>query len=120
MNKILLVPGLHNSGPDHWQSRWHQYFPTGSGWWVAVDHRTSRSGAPSWRASCAAGARAHLVAHSFGALAAITAARQQPDKVASLFIVAPADPARFGLPDELLAGSLKVSAQLVVSRNDPG
>ncbi|MGL5073204.1 MAG: alpha/beta hydrolase, partial [Aeromonas salmonicida] len=27
MNKILLVPGLHNSGPDHWQSRWHQYFP---------------------------------------------------------------------------------------------
>ncbi|WP_412841321.1 alpha/beta hydrolase, partial [Aeromonas dhakensis] len=27
MNKILLVPGLHNSGPDHWQSRWHQQFP---------------------------------------------------------------------------------------------
>jgi predicted alpha/beta hydrolase family esterase len=29
MNKILLVPGLHNSGPDHWQSRWHQQFPSG-------------------------------------------------------------------------------------------
>ena len=27
MNKILLVPGLHNSGPDHWQSRWHDHFP---------------------------------------------------------------------------------------------
>ena len=33
--------------------------------------------------------------------------------------MAPADPARFGIPDEALAGSIKVSAQLIASRNDP-
>ncbi|KAL8181335.1 UNVERIFIED_CONTAM: hypothetical protein K2H54_000068 [Gekko kuhli] len=109
MNKILLVPGLHNSGPDHWQSRWHQYFPH---WQRMVGLPWDRPDLTVWSAKLASKlrsrrGRAHLVAHSFGALAAITAARQQPDKVASLFIVAPADPARFGLPDELLAGSLK-------------
>ena len=59
------------------------------------------------------------MAHSFGALTAIAAARLQPEKVASLFLVAPADPARFGIVDERLEGPLQVSAQLVASRNDP-
>lgn len=121
MNKILLITGLHNSGPDHWQSRWHQQFPhwqrmTGLPWdtpdlrvWgakLAGKLRRSRN-------------RLHLVAHSFGALAAIVATRQQPDKVASLFLAAPADPAYFGVADDNLAGPLMVAAQLVASRNDP-
>ncbi|WP_043439122.1 alpha/beta hydrolase, partial [Cupriavidus sp. HPC(L)] len=24
---ILTVPGLHGSGPEHWQSRWERRFP---------------------------------------------------------------------------------------------
>ncbi len=27
MSNILIVPGLHNSGPHHWQSLWHQQYP---------------------------------------------------------------------------------------------
>src|SRR3546814_3666707 len=26
-HKILTIPGLHNSGPTHWQSLWQQKFP---------------------------------------------------------------------------------------------
>jgi len=121
MNNILLVPGLHNSGPDHWQSRWHDRCPhwlriTGLAWnapdlvtWSGqLGHLLSHSRTPL-----------HLVAHSFGALTAIAAARLQPEKVASIFLVAPADPARFGITDEALAGPLPVPALLVASRNDP-
>ena len=121
MNKILLVPGLHNSGPDHWQSRWHQQFPQ---WQRMLGLPWDKPDLTVWSAKLASKlrsrrSRVHLVAHSFGALTAIAAARLQPDKVSSIFLVAPADPARFGIPDEALAGSIKVSAQLIASRNDP-
>ncbi|WP_407161222.1 RBBP9/YdeN family alpha/beta hydrolase [Aeromonas caviae] len=121
MNKILLVPGLHNSGPDHWQSRWHQQFPQ---WQRMMGLPWDKPDLTVWSAKLASKlrsrrSRVHLVAHSFGALTAIAAARLQPDKVSSIFIVAPADPARFGIPDEVLAGAIKVSAQLIASRNDP-
>ncbi len=121
MNKILLVPGLHNSGPDHWQSRWHQQFPQ---WQRMMGLPWDKPDLTVWSAKLASKlrsrrSRVHLVAHSFGALTAIAAARLQPDKVSSIFIVAPADPARFGIPDEVLMGSIKVSAQLIASRNDP-
>ena len=73
MNKILLVPGLHNSGPDHWQSRWHQYFPH---WQRMVGLPWDKPDLTVWSAKLASKlrsrrGRAHLVAHSFGALAAI-------------------------------------------------
>ena len=121
MNKILLVPGLHNSGPDHWQSRWHQQFPQ---WQRMLGLPWDKPDLTVWSAKLASKlrsrrSRVHLVAHSFGALTAIAAARLQPDKVSSILIVAPADPARIGIPDEALAGSIKVSAQLIASRNDP-
>ena len=107
MNKILLVPGLHNSGPDHWQSRWHQQFPQ---WQRMMGLPWDKPDLTVWSAKLASKlrsrrSRVHLVAHSFGALTAIAAARLQPDKVSSIFIVAPADPARFGIPDEVLTGS---------------
>jgi uncharacterized protein len=121
MDKILLVPGLHNSGPDHWQSRWHHDFPH---WQRMMGLPWDKPDLTVWSAKLASKLRsrrgkAHLVAHSFGALAAIRASKLQPDKVASLFLVAPADPGRFGIADELLAGPLGVCAQLVVSRSDP-
>lgn len=121
MNKILLVPGLHNSGPDHWQSRWHEHFPY---WQRMTGLPWEKPDLTVWSAKLASRlrsrrSRVHLVAHSFGALTAIAAARLQPEKVASLFLVAPADPARFGIVDERLEGPLQVSAQLVASRNDP-
>ncbi|UBH28579.1 RBBP9/YdeN family alpha/beta hydrolase [Aeromonas enteropelogenes] len=121
MNKILLVPGLHDSGPDHWQSRWHLHFPH---WQRMAGLPWDKPDLTVWSAKLASKlkrrrGRVHLVAHSFGALTAIAAARLQPHKVASLLLVAPADPTRFGIADERLAGPLQVSAQMVASRNDP-
>ena len=26
--RVLVVPGLHGSGPDHWQSRWERLYPS--------------------------------------------------------------------------------------------
>lgn len=28
MTKILILPGIGNSGPDHWQTRWEKYHPS--------------------------------------------------------------------------------------------
>ncbi|MFE8729957.1 RBBP9/YdeN family alpha/beta hydrolase, partial [Aeromonas hydrophila] len=111
----------HNSGPDHWQSRWHEHFPY---WQRMTGLPWEKPDLTVWSAKLASKlrsrrSRVHLVAHSFGALTAIAAARLQPEKVASLFLVAPADPARVGIVDERLEGPLQVSAQLVASRNDP-
>ena len=76
MNKILLVPGLHNSGPDHWQSRWHQQFPQ---WQRMMGLPWDKPDLTVWSAKLASKlrsrrSRVHLVAHSFGALTAIAAA----------------------------------------------
>ncbi len=121
MDEIVLVPGLHNSGPDHWQSHWHRHFPH----WQRVTGQTwERAELASWSNRVAellqySSGKVHLVAHSFGTLAAIAAARRHADKIASLFIVAPADPANFAIADRELASPLPFAARLVASRNDP-
>ena len=121
MDEILLVPGLHNSGPDHWQSRWHTHFPH----WQRVTGQTwERADLPTWSGRVAewlqaSSGKVHLVAHSFGTLAAIAAARHHADRIASLFIVAPADPANFAIADRELAAPLPFAARLIASRNDP-
>ena len=111
MDKILLVPGLHDSGPDHWQSRWHLHFPH---WQRMRGLPWDKPNLTVWSAKLASKlksrrGRVHLVAHSFGALTAIAAARLQPHKIASILLVAPADPTRFGIADERLAGPLLVT-----------
>ena len=79
----LLVPGLHNSGPEHWQSHWHQRFPH---WRRVTEQRWSEPDLVSWSDKvaqhlAAASDKIHLVAHSFGTLASIAAARRHADKV---------------------------------------
>ena len=120
-DSTLIVPGMHNSGPEHWQSHWHRRFPH---WQRITEQRWSEPDLASWSAKVAeylaqASGKVHIVAHSFGTLASIAAARQYAHKVASLLIVAPADPANFQIPDEQLGGTLPFPALLVASRNDP-
>jgi predicted alpha/beta hydrolase family esterase len=69
--QILIVPGIGNSGPDHWQSRWQashegmRRLEVGSwdqpecGDWVAAIERTMRALGPDTL----------IVAHSLGCLA---------------------------------------------------
>ena len=107
MSHILIVPGLHNSGPQHWQSLWHQQYPH----WLRVTGQTwERADLATWSQRVAdlllaSDEPLHLVAHSFGSLASIAAAARHPEKIASLFLVAPADPAHFAIADSIASRS---------------
>lgn len=94
---ILIVPGMHDSGPDHWQTWLQHELPqtrrvTGIDWekpilacWAeAVRDEIDRCVGPVW-----------LVAHSFGCLAAAVASVDRTEKVAGAMFVAPADPRDF-------------------------
>ena len=121
MSNILIVPGLHNSGPHHWQSLWHQQYPH----WQRVTGQTwERANLQSWSHRIARVLQhnhepVHIVAHSFGTLASIAAAARHPERVASLFLVAPADPAHFAIADRQLPLPPDVPGLVVASRNDP-
>lgn len=125
---MLTVPGLHGSGPAHWQSRWEGRFPS----WHRVEQddwstpdlaRWSARVGQAVRAAQAErprhAARAVLVAHSFGCLASLHWAVQARDAVAGVLLVAPADPDKFGVADQLPQRALPFPAVLVASRNDP-
>lgn len=121
MSSILLVPGLHNSGPEHWQSHWHRRYPD---WQRVQDQTWHDPQLDQWADRVAAylslqSRPVHLVAHSFGTLASLVAAARHPDKVASLFLVAPADPARFGIADADLPIIPSRPGRVIASRNDP-
>ena len=118
---VIIVPGLHNSGPGHWQTLWQQAHPDfvrvqQNDWdyprlddWV---HRLDMLRAKDPRPAL-------LVAHSFGCLTAACSAARNPDGVAGLLLVAPAHPDRFGVAAALPTGRLPAPSMLVSSANDP-
>lgn len=65
---VLNIPGLGNSGPDHWQSRWEQRYP----WFQRLDFgQWDRPDRQLWVQQLDAAIRATpsppvLVAHSLG------------------------------------------------------
>jgi predicted alpha/beta hydrolase family esterase len=118
---FVIVPGLRDSGQAHWQSVWHTRFP---GWHRVTQQDWERPDIDAWlaateRALSRCTRPAVLVAHSFGSLASTLIASRHPDRVAAVLLVAPADPARFGLGDLLPQGALPVPTTFVASRNDP-
>jgi predicted alpha/beta hydrolase family esterase len=121
MTSHLIVPGLGSSGADHWQT-----------WLEGRLPRVSRIRQDDWStphlAAWSARIRYHLqqsidraiiIAHSFGALAAVQAAADHQDKVAGLLLVAPADPAHFGLDDSVVALETAIPTIVVASTTDP-
>ncbi|AQV94488.1 MULTISPECIES: RBBP9/YdeN family alpha/beta hydrolase [Cupriavidus] len=123
--QVLTVPGLHGSGPGHWQSRWEQQFPD---WQRVEQHDWSRPSLPLWaervsegvmRAQRVAARGAVLVAHSFGCLATLRQAALDPVGIAGALLVAPADPDKFGVAALLPTYRLPFPTILVASRNDP-
>ena len=121
MGKVLIVPGLRNSGPTHWQS-----------WFESVLPDTRRVEQADWERTClsdwAARVREEIdavseplwvVAHSFGCLAAVTAGLVRGARIRGALLVAPADPARFGEPTVLLEEKLPFPSLVVASENDP-
>jgi uncharacterized protein len=106
----LIVPGFRGSGAGHWQT-WMESQVTGSrrvsgidwdqpvltDWAELIRREIDRAPAPVW-----------LVAHSFGCLATVLAARDRAERIAGALLVAPADPERFS-PTGLRAGTAQAS-----------
>jgi predicted alpha/beta hydrolase family esterase len=118
---VLIVPGLRNSDDRHWQSLWQARLPQSKR--IHVDDWNTPN-LTAWRAGIAAALHqldqpAVLIAHSFGALASAAIAAEFPDKVAAVFLVAPADPDKFGIAQQLPQDFLPVPATVIASSDDP-
>jgi uncharacterized protein len=127
---VLIVPGIGNSGPEHWQSRWQRHNPAYvrvpfADWetpdrrdWVATLDATVRELGPD----------TVIVAHSLGTLAvahwaAAYAGHKAP--VAAALLVAVPDPDGPNFPPQarhfkpLPLQALGFPSVLVASDNDP-
>ena len=122
--RLLIVPGLHDSGPGHWQSRLEQLHPGAVR--VVQDH-WDRPDLEAWAARMAATIERHggdrqdwiVAAHSFGCLTTVRHLLARPDlPLAAVLLVAPADPNKFGVTERLL-GRLPLSPVLIASETDP-
>jgi len=121
--RVLVAPGLHNSGPEHWQSRWQRLYPS----FERVDQaRWDQPVISRWSARLQAVLESDrrptlIVAHSFGCLT--TAHRlahdDSPSMVAGVLLVGPADPDKFGVAELLPKTALPVPSIVVASTNDP-
>lgn len=129
--QILTVPGVDNSGPTHWQTRWEQRYP----WFRRVElglwHQPDRT---VWvqrldEAIRAADQPVILVAHSLGCLAvawwASLSGAGYREPVAGALLVAPADAERAAACSRVAGFGpvpthpLPFPSILVASRNDP-
>ncbi|WP_317202397.1 alpha/beta hydrolase [Janthinobacterium sp.] len=119
--RVLVLPGLYSSGPEHWQSRWQRLYPGFerveqddwahpqlAAWSARLDQARARDGRPVL-----------LVAHSFGCLTAAYNLAREPHGVAGVLMVAPADPDKFGVAADLPHAKLPCPALMIGSSNDP-
>jgi uncharacterized protein len=124
---VLILPGWHNSGPDHWQSRWqaeHGYtrveqhswdWPLRGDWMMQLEEAVL---------ACDS---AVLVAHSLGCIlvAAWAAHSHIAHRVKGALLVAPSDIERPEMQHMLHSWSpivrerLPFTSIVVASRNDP-
>jgi predicted alpha/beta hydrolase family esterase len=131
--RVLIVPGLHDSGATHWQTqlehasrgavrvRQHDWaVPELERWAERIGETLARQPRGPWVA----------VAHSFGCLALVrwlqrdAATRRRlddgdADGIRSALLVAPADPLKFGVGELLPCAPLPIASVLVASRSDP-
>lgn len=128
--RVLIIPGLRGSGPAHWQT------------WLQARFRDARrveqddwerADLPAWSARIAQTLAEEpagpwvAVAHSFGCLALAHHLLNEPTApapdgsplgVAAALLVAPAEPARFGLQAGELRRRLQVPAAMLASDTD--
>lgn len=119
--RVLIVPGLNDSGPEHWQSSWQRLYPdferVSQVRWDVPDLMTwSEALREVLRRS---ERRTLIVAHSFGCLATAYLSAHDARNVAGALLVAPADPERFGLSRKLERANPSFPSILVGSGNDP-
>lgn len=118
---LVIVPGLRNSDEQHWQSLWQTRLPNSKR--IQLDDWDTPD-LDKWKAGIRAELNkldkpAVIIAHSFGTLASASIAAEFPDKIAALFLVAPADPDKFRIAQRLPKAPLRVPAKIIASSNDP-
>ena len=121
--RLLIIPGLADSGPAHWQT-WLQSQQPGAlrvrqrdwltpdldRWAARIASTLEFVGAGPWVAA----------AHSFGCLALVRHLALNPHSpLVGALLVAPADPDRFGIAGLLPIRPLPIPATLVYSETDP-
>ena len=97
---VLMVPGLWDSGPEHWQSRWEADEPT---WCRVQQENWDRPRCPEWvqtldEAVQSAGVPVVIAAHSLGCVAVGHWARRGR-RIQGALLVAPADVEAPSCPD---------------------
>jgi len=119
--RVLVVPGLHNSGPGHWQSRWQDLHPdferVEQGDWDVPD-------LDAWSERLAIALRKSsrpvvIVAHSFGCLTTVHRIGEDAGTIVGALLAAPADPQKFGVAERLHDVRLPIPSIVVGSTNDP-
>lgn len=119
--RVLIVPGLHGSGPEHWQSRWEARHP---GFRRVRQDDWSVPDLPRWswrleQVLAQSNRPVLIVAHSFGCLTTVHATRHDRFNIAGALLVAPADPDKFNVADTLRDARLSYPAVVIGSTNDP-
>ncbi|WP_283148824.1 RBBP9/YdeN family alpha/beta hydrolase [Silvimonas soli] len=119
--ELVLVPGLKDSGTEHWQSCWQRQFPA---WHRVTQRNWNVPDIDGWgdaikRTLAACQRPAILIGHSLGALASCALLASEPVAVAGLMLVAPAEPAKFELDDRVPDTRLPVPSVVVASHDDP-
>jgi hypothetical protein len=122
---LLIVPGLRDSGPAHWQT-WLQQCVPGSVrvvqddwhrpdidiWADRIEQTIHVAGRGPWL----------VAAHSFGCLALMRLlARQsrQVERIQAALLVAPAEPDKFGVAAQLPQQAVGLPCTLIASTTDP-
>lgn len=132
--RVLTIPGLRGSGPDHWQS-WLETQYSDAVRVNQTDLDTPDLG--RWSNAIAQTIRQHspdtcwvAVAHSFGCLALANLVQQDGirrpfvgrsvvSQIVSAVLVAPADPLKFDVVDQVTGQVLHMPSTLVASESDP-
>jgi uncharacterized protein len=124
---LVFVAGYGNSGPEHWQRRWHAALP-GSRWVEQDDWENPE--ATAWatgieRTLPTGPGPVFFVTHSLGGLAVATWSRHSTRPVAGALLVAVPDPDQPDFPPAIrgfgqpMLAPLRFPALMVTSTDDP-
>ena len=118
--RVLVVPGLHGSGAEHWQSRWQRLYPS----FERVEQdRWDTPDLPVWSQRLQEVLQRDvrptlIVAHSFGCLTTVHRVAADAGLIAGALLVAPADPVKFAVADAVQV-ALPFPSIVVGSGDDP-
>jgi predicted alpha/beta hydrolase family esterase len=118
--RVLVVPGLDGSGPEHWQSRWQRLYPAFE---RVEQERWDVADLPVWSTRLQEVLAQHaqpviIVAHSFGCLTTVHRSGIDAGNIVGALLVAPADPDKFKVADAVRV-RLPFPSVVIGSSNDP-